>query len=162
MKKVFAIDPGTFESGYVVVFIDDDHSVKIIEHGKLKNEDILEMLPMHGASVVIEMIACYGMPVGREVFETCLWIGRFLEKAGITQEEQVNHFVYRIEEKQVLCHNVRANDANIVQALVDRYAYGQPNKGKGTKKNPGTFYGFSKDSWQAMAVAVTWMERENL
>lgn len=43
---------------------------------------------------------------------------------------------------------------------MDRYACGQPNHGKGTKAAPGFFYGFSKDAWQAMAVAATWLDRE--
>ena len=47
------------------------------------------------------------------------------------------------EEKLDLCGSLSAKDANIRQALVDRYAPGQPNFGKGTKKDPGFFYGFS-------------------
>ena len=27
------------------------------------------------------MVACYGMPVGKEVFDTCIWIGRFIQEA---------------------------------------------------------------------------------
>ena len=40
------------------------------------------------------------------------------------------------------------------QALVDRFAPGQPNHGKGTKAEPGFFYGFRADVWQAFALAV--------
>ncbi|HJB20949.1 MAG TPA: hypothetical protein H9773_04515 [Candidatus Fournierella merdavium] len=112
------------------------------------------------AEIVVEMVASYGMAVGREVFETCVWIGRFLQLGAVLPEQQPCHIVYRLEEKKALCHNGHAKDGNIMQALVDRYACGQPNHGKGTKASPGFFYGFSKDAWQAMAVAVTWLDRE--
>ena len=53
----------------------------------------------------------------------------------------------------------RAKDANIRQALVDRFAPGQPNHGKGTKDEPGWFHGFRADVWQAYALAVLVADR---
>ena len=161
-NKIFAIDPGTTHSGYVVVEHDGREITRVLSRGKLPNEELMRQLPYNvgHAEIVVEMVASYGMAVGREVFETCVWIGRFLQLGAVLPERQPRHIVYRIEEKEALCHNSRAKDANIVQALVDRYAYGQPNHGKGTKASPGFFYGFSKDAWQAMAVAVTWLDRE--
>ena len=38
--------------------------------------------------------------------------------------------------------------------MYDRFAAGQPNRGKGTKANPGWFHGFAGDVWQAYALAV--------
>ena len=64
----------------------------------------------------------------------------------------------RIQVKQHICHDSRAKDSNIIQALVDRFAYGERNRGKGTKKEPGFFYGFKADVWQAFALAVTWYD----
>lgn len=161
-NKIFAIDPGTTHSGYVVVEHDGREITRVLSRGKLPNEELMRQLPYNvgHAEIVVEMVASYGMAVGREVFETCVWIGRFLQLGAVLPERQPRHIVYRIEEKEALCHNSRAKDANIVQALVDRYAYGQPNHGKGTKASPGFFYGFSKDAWQAMAVAATWLDRE--
>lgn len=161
-NKIFAIDPGTTHSGYVVVEHDGREITRVLSRGKLPNEELMRQLPYNvgHAEIVVEMVASYGMAVGREVFETCVWIGRFLQLGAVLPEHQPRHIVYRMEEKQALCHNSRAKDANIVQALVDRYAYGQPNHGKGTKASPGFFYGFSKDAWQAMAVAATWLDRE--
>ena len=160
-SRILAIDPGTTHSGYVIVEHDGQQIIRVVRKGKIPNEDLLRELPYHVGvdEIVIEMVASYGMAVGREVFETCVWIGRFLQAAGVIPEQHEKHLVYRIEEKNNLCHSSKARDSNIIQALVDRFAYGEPNKGKGTKKAPGFFYGFGKDAWQAMAVAVTYFDR---
>ena len=159
-NRIFAIDPGTTHSGFVIVEHDGNEIVRVIHKGKLQNEALLRELPYHVGvnEIAVEMVASYGMAVGREVFETCVWIGRFLQAGGILPDNTAKHLVYRIDEKSNLCHSAKANDSNIIQALVDRYATGQPNRGKGTKKNPGFFYGFSADAWQAMAVAVTYFD----
>ena len=78
--------------------------------------------------LVIEMIASYGMPVGKEIFETCVWIGRFKELA-IIKNKKVD-YIYRKEEKINLCQSMKAKDSNIRQALIDRFGV------VGTKKNP--------------------------
>ena len=101
------------------------------------------------------MVASYGMAVGKDVFDTCVWIGRFTEAAQGRKIEQI----YRKEEKLYLCGKLTAKDSNIAQALVDRFAPGQSNYGKGTKKDPGFFYGFSKDMWAAMAVATAYLDK---
>ena len=65
----------------------------------------------------------------------------------------------RMEVKKHLCHNHQAKDSNVIQALVDRFAYGEPNRGKGTRKAPGFFYGFKADVWQSFALAVTYFDQ---
>lgn len=160
-NKILAIDPGTTESGFVVVEHDGQEIRRILRGEKIANELILAEIPRYvdSCDIAVEMVASYGMAVGREVFETCVWIGRFMQASAILQPKDVARArIYRKDEKSVLCHNQKAKDSNIIQALVDRYAYGQQNHGKGTKKNPGFFYGFKRDTWQAMAVAVTYFD----
>lgn len=154
---ILAIDPGNIESAYVVLY--DDLSLK--EFGKIKNEEMLQTINaacFYGKvkKVAIEMIASYGMAVGKEVFDTCVWIGRFTQIASEFTNEIT--YIYRKDEKMNLCNSMKAKDSNIIQALIDRFASNTPNKGKGTKKNPGWFYGFKKDIWQAYAVGVTYYD----
>lgn len=113
------------------------------------NQEIMSHLAQHSARVAIEKVASFGMPVGAEVFETVFWSGRFAQAYGIENVERIT----RIDVKMHLCHNSRAKDGNIRQALIDRF--GKP----GTKKNPGPLYGITGDLWSALAVAVTLHDR---
>jgi hypothetical protein len=148
---ILAIDPGCLESAYVVLKEDD---LSVIESGKIENEKLLLFLTYLNTQInhiAIEMVASYGMAVGAEVFETVFWIGRFWEAAQKHRHCKLIK-IYRKEEKMNLCGTMKAKDSNIIQALKDRFG------DKGTKKNPGWFYGFSKDIWQAYAVGVTYYD----
>lgn len=151
---LLAIDPGNKESAYVIM----DENYKPIKFGKLDNYDLISEVVIisefadykpDAMDFAIEMVASYGMAVGAEVFETVFWIGRFWEAAfGFKERTKI----YRKDEKMNLCGSMKAKDSNIIQALKDRFG------DKGTKKNPGWFYGFSKDIWQAYAVGVTYLD----
>jgi len=145
---VLGVDPGTTETAWVEL---DTERNKLESFGKCDNHAFLEKLragPNYG-SMAIEMIASYGMAVGAEVFETCVWIGRFIEAWGGPFTK-----VYRREVKMFLCGNNSADDSNIRQALIDRY--GGKDAAIGKKKSPGPLYGISGDMWAALGVAVTW------
>jgi len=155
---ILAVDPGNVESAYCVI---DKTNYKPIEFGKIENEKFrkkmakdLKMYPID--NFAIEMIASYGMPVGKEVFETCVWIGRFME----TFKCKNTYYIYRKEEKINLCGSMKAKDSNIRQALIDRFARFDFKNGKGTKSNQDFFYGFSKDVWSAYAVGITWLDKQ--
>lgn len=150
---ILSIDPGNIESAYCVI---DDKTYKPIEFAKINNEDLLRKLPSileqyDIYAIAIEMIASYGMPVGREVFDTCVWIGRFYERT--IRSVGTIDYIYRKEEKINLCGSMKAKDSNIRQALIDRFGE------VGTKKNQGFFYGFKKDIWSAYAVGITWLDK---
>jgi hypothetical protein len=155
---VLAIDPGNTESAYVII----DGNRRPVDFGKLSNADLLRHLRfgtydqpevLEADHHVIEMVASYGMPVGADVFETCVWIGRFYET--ITYHTlRAPALVKRHPVKVHHCHAGNASDANIKQALIDRFAPGVRNHGKGTKAAPGWFHGFRADVWQAYALAV--------
>lgn len=152
--NIIGIDPGSTESAFVLIKL-KDKQIEILEKGKIKNSDLLSECRHQWnylgdkVQVAVEMVASYGMPVGAEIFETCVLIGRIMEALISVKTTKV----YRKDVKMHLCHSMRAKDGNIRQALIDKY--GEP----GTKKNPGILYGVSKDVWAALAVAVTYMEQ---
>jgi hypothetical protein len=146
--RVLAIDPGPVESA--VVLVDGDI---VLWFDKASNSDLLRKLATwrFSSHLVIEEIACYGMPVGKEVFDTVFWSGRFAQAFVESWS-----LLPRISVKMHLCHDSRAKDANIRQALIDRF--GGKQRAIGTKKSPGPLYGISGDCWQALALAITWAE----
>jgi hypothetical protein len=156
VSRLLAIDPGNTESAYVII----DETCRPGRFDKIRNDDMLALIEgsaMAGLSdAVIEMVASYGMAVGADVFETCVWIGRFYQVLEDRCFEP--GLIKRHPIKLHHCHSANAKDSNITQALVDRFAPGQPNHGKGTKASPGWFYGFKSDIWAAYALAVYAMD----
>lgn len=149
--NILAIDPGSTNSAYAFI----DETLKPLEFAKVDNDTLLRGLPVFvsmKAKVVIELIGHYGtgMPAGKTVFDTCIWIGRYIQALAPDPVD----LVLRAPVKTHLCGNPKATDANVTQALVDRFAIDPRNHGKGTKAEPGFFYGFYKDIWQAYALAV--------
>jgi len=156
--KIIAIDPGNKKSAYVIW----DGSMPVREIDILDNYALREYLKCLGSEycVVIEKVACMGMPVGEDVFETVYWTGRFCEAV----EGRLAYFrVKRHEVKMHLCGSTRAKDANIITALVDRF---DPERkfgkyGKGTIRAPGFFHGFKADVWQAAALAIYFYDEQH-
>lgn len=146
---ILGIDPGPEQSGWVAL-----EDGRVIEcRPDTDNDDAMLSVISHysKAYLAIEQIASYGMAVGESTFETVYWSGRFAE-AWLRECPYLNQRVIRIPRidiKMHLCHDSRAKDANIRQALIDRL--GPP----GTKQSPGATYGVTKHAWAALAVAVT-------
>lgn len=145
---IIGIDPGPLQSGWCLL-----GPKAVIQSGVLKNDDLLSCIAHRiGETVIpcaIEMIYSYGMPVGKEVFDTCVWIGRFIQ----VRPPDNMLLIYRKDIKLHLCGSPRAKDANIRQALIDRL--GAP----GTKKQPGPTHGVKSHAWSALAVAVTALDQ---
>ena len=163
---VMGIDPGTSESAYTV-FMSDGKEHFILDKGKIPNEELLKglrnwslirsgvasaQLSFGKVPVYIEGMQAMGMPVGKEVFDTCYLIGRIteiLESGGVPVKR-----IYRSEVKLHHCHTPRAKDANIRAALIERFG------AVGTKNNQGILYGVSADVWSSTAIAVMGHDRE--
>jgi len=137
---ILALDPGTTQSAYVLW-----DGKRVLDSAILPNTVLIEILAAGEKPcdvLACEMIASYGMAVGREVFETCVWIGRFLQA-----HRGPHRLVYRKDVKLHVCGSPRAKDANIRQALLDKYGP------VGTKGTPGPLYGVKSHVWAALAVA---------
>lgn len=154
--QILAIDPGPDKSACLVW-----DGEKVLHADILDNEGIrigLSAQVRWNAAydkVAIEMVACYGMPVGKEIFETCLWIGRFMERAVSPVE-----LVYRLQVKTHFCHSARAKDANVRQAIIDRF--GGKEKAVGKKASPGPLYGVKSHLWSALAIALFVADQKSL
>ncbi|MGC4017516.1 MAG: hypothetical protein QM755_23825 [Luteolibacter sp.] len=143
--RILAIDPGNEQSGYALVV---DGAIQ--SAGVMVNSEILRLTTVSTPDVLaIEWIQSMGMAVGKEVFETCLWAGRFVQASGHVRTIRL---VPRGALKLHHCGSARAKDPNIVQSLKDKYG------DRGTKAKPGYFYGVSSHAWQAFAVAAYVME----
>ena len=155
--RILAIDPGDVQSGWCLM-----EGYKPVQFGKVPNEEMLYVVGRYAMGIdylVIEMVASYGMAVGQNVFDTCVWIGRFLQKFTDCGGDTAA-YIYRMDERMAICHDSKANDTNIRRALIDRFAEHDKQTGKGTKKNPDWFFGFRADIWMAYAVGVTFIEKQ--
>jgi hypothetical protein len=162
VTRILAIDPGYEQSAVVRL---DGGRVTFAETSP--NQTVLDSFAngmwAYSDLILIEQIASYGMPVGREVFETVYWSGRFhqqVEAIWGPGQATIPIPVHRLPRKTVvtqICGSARAKDANVRQALIDRYG-GSKAEAVGTKAKPGPLYGVHGDQWAALALAVAWAE----
>jgi hypothetical protein len=147
---VFAIDPGYYKSAGV--FYD---GTRIVSHDILPNENMLVAVRHAEADVLVieEMqlfASSYG--VGREVFDSVFWSGRFAERWSPRPFE-------RVLRSKVRGHlgASKGGDAAVRASLIDRFG---PYKEQaiGRKSAPGPLYGIKADCWSALALAVTWYD----
>lgn len=141
------IDPGPRESAvvawdgarvlYATDMANDDIGAGVVVSAMLKCEH-----SSSEAQVAVEWIESFGMAVGRETFETVFAIGQIASRLDC-------RLVPRRDVKLHLCRSVKAKDANIRQALIDRFGV------VGTKKSPGPLFGITGHKWAALAIAVT-------
>lgn len=158
-RFVLAIDPGTDQSAWLGF---DGQSVR--GHGIVDNAELLRLIRSReivrellggtlDTTVVIEQMRSFMQRVGREVFETVRWAGRFEEAAHPMR-------VVLLGRKDVvlhLCGSARGNDADVRAAVAERFG---GSAAKGTKTAPGPLYGVARDVWSALALAVTWTDEE--
>jgi hypothetical protein len=153
---ILGIDPGPKKTALVLI---DGQRIPLAFE-KVENREILRFfagLHYWPDYVGIECVACYGMAVGAEVFETAEWCGRIRESVSRQLDDPYIYRVYRKQVKLNICGQPKAKDANIRQALIDRYpAIGGGKVPQiGTKKEQGPLYGLHSDLWAALAVAHT-------
>lgn len=156
-----AIDPGPRKCAAVCLngmFIDDFCIEDNVVIKQLMKEFYREHRHQKSMHFVIEQVASYGMPVGEDVFETCRWAGEFRYICKSYLQDAV--FLKRKEVVLAICNTVKASDANVRQAIIDRYPATGGGKVPqiGITSNQGPLYGISKDCWQALALGIAFMD----
>lgn len=149
---VIGLDPGTEQSA-ICVF----DGTKVLSAWTWTNHDLLDWLRAQGDEdrrvLVIEQVESMGMSVGKETFETVFWSGRFAQ-AWAGEWDRLPRRPIKLH----LCGNTRATDANIRQAIYDRFGPGRA-KSVGTTKARGPLFGVKGHEMAALAVAITWHDQ---
>lgn len=174
--KIMAIDPGTTESAYVIL----NDQYQIISADKVGNDVVLSIIADAPGldAVIIEDIeprysssdrSAAGAVMGQSTIETIKAFGRFSWQASL--RGLMVGSIFRRDERSCLIPTKRNGlpplpetapkhaDGQIRASLIRRFARHDQERGRGTKANPDTFYGFCGDMWQAMAVGVTWLDQ---
>ena len=152
--KILAIDPGNVTSSWALLEtaggwpprLEDYH----LDEANALLEARLRQHTLRWQAVAIEMVRSYGRPVGAEIFETCVWIGRF--------EAAIDHSATsraRIGRKEVVSTigAGKGGDALVRRRLLEIYG---GDAAKGSKRAPGPLYGVTEDVWAALAVGVAY------
>lgn len=149
---VITVDPGYRQSAYLVF-----DGQRILSHGIEPNETLLARLagPSEADVLVLEEMQFFrSFGAGREVFESVFWSGRFAQVWAPRPCE-------RILRSQVRAHlgASKGGDATVRAALIERFGPFREDA-VGTRAKPGPLFGIRQDEWSALALAVTWTDRQ--
>ena len=146
---IYAVDPGTEQSALVVL-----KGARVVDAAMFTNTDLVRELGCEfsapEAVLVIEEVESFGMPVGREVFQTVFWAGRFAE----AWSPRPFVLLPRRTVKLTLCGTSRAKDPHIRQRLIDLYG------GPACARKGGALAGIKSHLWSALALAVAYQQTQ--
>lgn len=152
--NIIGIDIGTIKSGIAYY----DTNAKMAFGEIVDNKHIFECIQMRNAYfVALERFECYGMPVGESSFESVRWEGRLMQWYESMFPDRSLYHISRKDVKLCLCGSTRAKDANVRQAIMDRFPKtgGGKNPVVGIKKQKGPLYSIKSHAWAALGVAIT-------
>lgn len=149
---VIGLDPGYRESAFVLY-----DGATVLNHEIVSNEELIASLRDSNKDAVLvieEMQIFAGHGVGKEVFDSVFWSGRFAEAWAPRPFERL----LRSKVRASLGAS-RGGDAAVRQALIERFGpYKEDAIGK--KSKPGPLFGLKSHEWSALAIAVTWFEAQ--
>lgn len=184
--RILGIDPGPTSSG-VVLACNKFQRVRVLTANKaLPNVDLASYIEDASPDLVVcEWVESFGLVVGKDVFWTVRWIGKFdqfCDQRGIQFKD-----VTRRNVKLTLCGTSTAKNKNVRQAVIDRFGGDEaiaPNKlgrscpqcgadpgqpcqareapiksiHKGRTRVPGPLDKVSSHSWSALALILTYLD----
>jgi len=159
VQAIFAVDPGTVESGFCLL-----EQGQPTVTGTRYNGEIVQMLRnLQNSSekskivLAIEQMQSYGGPVSTDVFQTLIWSGR-LQEAGENSGLQVV-YLPRVRVKTHLCNKPNATDAEVWAAVCKRYGVAYE---RGKRAPAGSvLHGIAGDARQALALALLLYDEQN-
>ena len=131
--SIIAIDPGSETSGLVHMAIDkrELYGLKLLHtDGKMPNDDVLKYIKDNADGtcwVPMETPRCSGMPMAGQTMHVLIFIGRICQMIETEFNDKTCGpsvdwtMVYRPDVKINMCGSMRAKDANVNQALRDRF-----------------------------------------
>lgn len=158
-ERILAIDPSYKGSTYILtegikpvefeIVADNNHLLAYLDENQTRFDKVL-----------IESMSSYGQIVGRDVFDTLVWIGRIQQKAIDLRYDTIIY--YRKAIVTWHCGIARGGDTGVRKSLIGKYATHDFKSGKGTKNNRDFFYGFHADIWQAFAITAYYYEMSQI
>lgn len=166
MPVILAVDPGPVRHGWAIVRQDGAVFGAGVCHA--------ESLEMWAASSVapldesLRFALWCAPPVTAMVIEAPVPLGKSMPLAAVQTAYMAGrleassdlpcHLMTRAAVKSYCLGSPSGSDAQTRQAIID--AYGGKEAAIGTKKTPGPLHGIAKDGWQALALALSYIDRD--
>lgn len=167
--QVLAIDQGSTESGYAI--IDDKYNIEKTDKIDNYHLRMITLSLSRGEDVkffTMEQIKSFGNKFGDSLIESIQWGGRFIE-AWHHEHGRECDLIPRKTWVNEFTGNHLAKDKDVRMIVIDRYrdmAKTRPDMlggGRtpivGIKTRPGYLHGVADDAWQAIGLAMCWMDR---
>ena len=163
---IMAVDPGNINSAYVIFDCAPYTPLVKDQCANAKMRERIEYYRNGIDTLLIEYPRPRGQPMYYQLVDTIFWVGRFVEAYGCNGPDDY-WLVDRKDVKMNMVGSTKATDANLRMACINRFRIGPDSKwplggGKvpevGIKSQRGPLYGFACDTWQALAIAISYVD----